>query len=301
VAIWDKREPPQVLALVRIGLALVLLYDFLRIGQLGLVDVLFAPAEVGGFPDVKSREPVPELYRWLPWEVGTARLAWGLMVGGAAALALGFLTPVACLLLVLTSAQLAQVLPLGDRGIDMLIRNVLLVLAFSGCGRAWSVDARLFGARAEVPAWPRHLLILQLSLMYTMAGVQKTALAWTPFGDFAALYLILQDPSIARWQFGWLRDWFPMTQLATAATLVFEDSAWLLPLVYWYRHTRTRAGRLRAWFNRVRPLRFWLLLGVLLHLGIASTMALGIFPFAVLALYPCFFHPHELGWGRRSS
>ncbi len=292
--VWDQREDPVVLAVIRVLVASVLLFDFWWIAHLGIVDVLFTPQEGGGFPDVMSRDPVPELYRWFPSSPSTAWAAYGVLVGALVCFGAGFLTPVSGLVAALVSAQLAQVLPLGDRGIDTLLRNVLVVLSFSACGRRFGVDALLFGTRREAPAWPRHLLILQLSVVYFCAGIQKTALAWTPLGDLSALFLILQDPSIAAFRFDWLSKVYPVTQLATATTMVFEWSAGLVPLVYWFRYTRTRPGRLRAWFNTHRPLRGWVLLGAALHAGIALTMSLGIFPFAMLALYPALLHPDEL-------
>ncbi len=293
VRLWDKQEDPVVLAVVRILLATVVLYDFLDMAHLGLVEMLFTPERGGGIPDALARTPVPELYRWFPATTGTAWLAWSVMVGCTAAFGLGFLTPLSGVIAVLVSAQLAQVLPLGDRGIDTLIRNVILILSCSSCGRRFGLDAVIFGTRRLAPAWPRHLLILQLSVMYFCAGIQKTAMSWTPLGGFAALYLILQDPAIARWPFAWLGNIYPLTQLATATTMVFEWSACFIPLVYWYRDTRERPGRLRAFINAKRPLRVWVALGVCLHVGIALTMALGIFPAAMLAVYPALVHPEE--------
>lgn len=292
--LWDQREDPVILAVIRVAVASVLLFDLGWIAHLGIVDVLFTPQEGGGLPDVLSRDPVPELYRWFPSTPSTAWMAYGTLVGALVCFGAGFLTPVSGLVAVLVSAQLAQVLPLGDRGIDTLLRNVILVLSFSSCGRRLGVDALLFGVRRVAPAWPRHLLILQLSVVYFCAGIQKTALAWTPLGGLSALFLILQDPSIAAFRFDWLAHVYPLTQLATGTTMVFEWSACLLPLVYWYRYTRAQPGRLRAWFNAYRPLRAWVLLGVGLHAGIALTMSLGIFPFAMLALYPALLHPDEL-------
>ena len=297
VGIWNKEERPSVLAVVRILVALVILADFGTLHHLGLTEVLFAPQEIGGFPDVSDRNPVPELYRWFTATPAVAHGAWGAVMLSATCFGLGLLTPLSGAVLVLVYAQLAQVLPLGDRGIDMMLRNVVCILSFSACGRVWGLDAVLFGRRDVAPAWPRHLIVLQVAAMYFLAGIQKLAFSWTPVGGYSALYLILQDPSIARHDFGWLRDVYPLTQLASLMTVCFEYTACLIPLVYWFRATRERPGRLRAWFNRVRPIRYWLGVGVLLHLGIAATMALGIFPWAMLALYPAFFHPEELRRG----
>ena len=80
VALWDRREPPHVLAAVRILVATVLLFDFLYLDHLGLTEVLFSPEAAGGFPDVHEREVVPELYRWFPETTSTARGAWSAMV-----------------------------------------------------------------------------------------------------------------------------------------------------------------------------------------------------------------------------
>ena len=76
--------------------------------------------------------------------------------------------------------------------------------------------------------------------------------------------------------------------------MAFELLAGPMLLTWWFRATRTRPGRLRALFNRLDLRRWWMLVGVGLHVGIAATMALGIFPYAMLALYPAFFHPDEL-------
>lgn len=306
VALSSHREPPFVLAAVRVLISLAFLTDFLKIGRLGLVEALFSPQAAGGFPDVLSRDPVPELYRWFPQTPDTAHAAWLATVVAITCFGAGFLTPLAGVAWVLLSAQLAQVLPLGDRGIDMLCRDAVCILTVSACGRAWSVDAWIARALGRPftplqPAWPRHLLILQLAVMYFCAGIQKTALAWGPLGGFSALYLVLQDPAIARISFAWLARIYPLTQLASVATIVFEWTAGLLPLLYWFRFTRTRPGRLRAFFNTKRPLRAWLTIGVLLHLGIASTMQLGVFPWAMLSLYPAFFHPDEWAALRRRS
>ncbi|MDP2306017.1 MAG: HTTM domain-containing protein [Pseudomonadota bacterium] len=307
VGLWARREAPHVMALVRIAVAVVLLWDFATVWRLDLITTLWGMPEVGGLGDVLSRKPVPEMYQWLPPTEATAVATFAVMVGALICLAAGFLTPVAAVVTMLVSSQLAQVLPLGDRGIDLMLRNVLLLLAFSGCGRAWSVDAwlfrggilgrplmRLLGPSDAVLAWPRYLLVLQILVMYFAAGIQKTSVTWWPLGDYGAIYLILQDPSIAAFRFGWLEQVFPLTQIASAATMVFELGAGAIFFTWWFRDTRTRPGRMRALFNRLELHKWWMVIGVGLHLGIAATMSLGIFPYAMLALYPAFLHPDEL-------
>jgi len=287
------------LALVRMGIAGVLLMDLLNLGRLGLVQLVWAPRQGGGLLNPLARESVPLLYQWLPPEPWSATAIYVAFVALALAFGLGLFTRVSGLLLVLLYAQVGALFPYGDRGIDLLLRNALVILLFSRCGAVWSLDGlRRIGAfrgdHAPAPAWPRHLLILQLAVVYFMAGVQKIAPSWWPVGDLQALYLVFQDPAVSRWPFEWVSRLAPLTQLATAATMAFEWTAWALPLLYWFRATRDRPGRLRGWANRLELRSVWVSVGVLLHLGIALTMNLGIFPYGMLALYPAFFHPDEL-------
>ena len=77
-----------------------------------------------------------------------------------------------------------------------------------------------------------------------------------------------------------------------SATMAVEWAAPLLLLAYHYRDTRTRpaAGR-----SQPAGFRAGLQARVVFHVGTHLTMRLGIFPFAVLALYPAALHPDE--WG----
>ncbi len=301
IDLWDRREPPTALALVRVGVAAVMLFDLLMILHLDLVELLFAPWEAGGLADPLDREVLPWIYSLLPAEASTAWIVWGGATAAAVALLLGGMSRLSALALMLLYAQLGRIFPMADRGIDMLLRNALMILSLSACGGAWSLDARLKTGRwsgdgAPAPAWPRHLLILQLAVVYFAAGVQKTAHSWWPTGGFNALYLVLQDPAVARFDPTRVPLLYPLSRLGTAGTMVFEWGASLIPLAYGYRPTADRPGRLRAAMNRWRYRDLWVTVGVMLHLGIAASMNLGIFPFAMLALYPAFFHHDE--WSR---
>jgi hypothetical protein len=300
VRLWDAREAPHMLALLRVLIGVVLIWDLLEAAQLGLVQTLWAPSEAGGLRAMalaaknqpllfQLMEPTPELGLWL----------WGLTLGAAVLWTLGVLTPVSGTVLLLSWAQLNMALPRGDRGIDMMLRNCTMILIFSQCGRAWSVDAWLRFKRwrgaDSVPAWPRHLIILQLLVMYFWAGIQKSALTWTPLGGYSALFVILHDPHIARFEMAeLLRRLTWMSRLGTFATKMFEISAPLVLVLYWLRWTHERGGRLREWASRLRLRSAYVALGAILHVGIAVTMDLGIFPWAMLALYPAWFHPDEL-------
>jgi hypothetical protein len=76
--------------------------------------------------------------------------------------------------------------------------------------------------------------------------------------------------------------------------MAFELGAPLMLLLTYYAATAGRPGRLRRWCNRLRLRWIWIALGVSFHLGIALTMRLGIFPAAMLALYPVLLFPEEI-------
>ena len=85
-----------------------------------------------------------------------------------------------------------------------------------------------------------------------------------------------------------------MLRAGTFATVVFELSAPLYLVWLYFAATAERAGRVRAWCNRLRLRWIWLALGVTFHLGIAVFLRIGVFPWAMLALYPVLLLPREL-------
>lgn len=274
VSLWDHREDAAALALLRISVAAVLLVDFLQVHA--LVDALWSPLPAG-----YARSAGSAL-----WLAATLSLS---------AVLLGLLTPVACGLFVLLSAQLAHLAPEADRGIDMMLRIALGVLACSRCNARFSLDALLLRRLGRplsqtVPAWPRYLLLLQLLWIYFSAGTNKAGAEWGPLGDFAALGNILTDPHFARFDPSWI--WPPLTRLATAATMLFELTAPLYLALYYFAATPLPATGLRRLATRLRPI--WLAAGVAFHLGIALTMKMGIFPWGMLALYPALLLPRDL-------
>lgn len=310
VDFWSAKEHPRTIALVRILLSLTILYDFLEIWAHGLVLPLFADQSQGGWIPLAERDTLPMLYQLLPMEAWVGQMHWAWIVGLAVCLCVGFMSRTCTIGLLILWAQFTAVDPAADRAIDVLCRNALLIFALSGWGKTWSVDAylqtrRFSPANVEVGSWPRYLLIAQLVVMYFTAGVQKVGFYWMPWGHFAALYVILQDPAIARFDFTYLakQPFFLSTQIGTFVTMAWQ---WCYPLVfvwYWFKNTADRPGRLRAFSNRWHLHLVWMFVGGIFHLLLAVTMELGIFPWAMLALYPAFFDPEELkdalDWVRR--
>jgi len=299
VEIWDRREHPRSLGMVRILVALVVLWDLATTWSMGLVVPLFGADGVGGIGDPLGRDVIPEIYRWLPAEASTAWIVFGAAGLGALGLLLGCFTRTSAALLLLAWAQLALILPPSDRGIDNLLRNAVLLLALSGAGQWMGVDGwRRHGCAsapgARIASWPRFLLIVQIFILYFTAGMHKVALSWTPMGGWSALYIAMRDPAFARFGPEILDPLYRLTQAATALSWTWE---WLAPLFLYAIHcrdTRHRPGRLRGWLNRVGFVWLYLGMGLIFHLGTHVTLRLGIFPFAVLALYPAVAHPDEL-------
>jgi hypothetical protein len=280
----DKREPATALALVRIGLAVVLLVDYLNVWRLGLVGPLWSRSPDG-------------------FAIGHAVMGpialWAIAVVALVAIAVGAATRVACVAFVLASAQLATLTPDGESGLDMLARIVFVILALSRSHALWSVDAALarrLGREVptEIPAWPRYLLLLQLVWVYFSGGMNKTAAGWGPFGGFTALANALSDPHAARFDPAWLAVAYPLTRVATALTMVFELGAPLYLLAYYFAATPDRPGRMRSWFRKLRVRWIWIGLGVSFQIGIAIGLRLGSFPYGMLALYPVLLLPAEL-------
>ena len=287
VELLDRRESPIALALVRIAVALVALGNLLWAARLGLVDALFTPLPSGYATHFES---------WLP--LGGHAL-WLVAVIAAAAVAAGAATPVACVVFALVSAQLSQLAPEAESGFDQLLRVVMIVLALSRCNAKWAVDAWLATKLgrpppAEVPAWPRYLLMLQLVWVYFSGGQNKAGSEWGPLGGFTALADSLTDPHAARFDPSWVGPLYPLMRIGTAIVMVFELGAPLYLLSYYFAATRDRPGRLRATWNRLRIRWIWLTLGLAFELGIGVTLRLGDFPWGMLALYPVLLLPDEL-------
>jgi len=295
--LWDEREPATAQALVRILVAVVLLGDLLDAYRLGLVEAVWAPP-----PDGMGHGAGKHLWsmRWFGISTDTTWLLWSGAVGCCLALAIGLFTRVAAVGFVLLSAQLALVAPDSDRGIDVAMRAIVLILAVSHCHARWSVDAwirrRIFRRPfAElVPAWPRYLLLAQVIWIYFSGGHNKSQPEWYPTGGFAALSNALSDPHFARFSSDWVPYVFPIPQIATALTMMFELGAPLVLLFLYFEATAERPGRLRRICVRFHLRHAWIAIGVGFHLGIALLMQLGIFPWGMLACYPVMFRTVEL-------
>jgi Vitamin K-dependent gamma-carboxylase len=299
VALWDRREAPQSLALVRILFVGALLVDLLSSGAHGAVFLLWAPPPLGAaFGGVEV--PSPLLTAWFGSSATTAVLLWAAAVLASALVVCGVAYRFTSSVLVVAMIALAENQPVGD-GIDQLIYIVLPLLACSRADACWSFDAWYRARRGRppetaIPAWPRYLLFVQLVWLYFSVARHRNA-TWGPLGGFSAVGNVLGDPHFARFAPGTLALLDPLLRVSTVCTMIFEVSAPLAPLWTWLDRRPSRGGRLGDFVRRARLRWAWLALGASLHLGIAVTMRLGIFPFAMLALYPALLFPDEIARG----
>ena len=264
----DSEMDPRPLALVRIALPLCVIADLLRLIQLGLVDDVFTPFSLGGLS--KFQNPHWVAGDWFGGQASMILLVLTLLC--MAMVSLGAWMRPAILVGVLAYAQLGHLYPPGDRAIDRLIRTALLILLFSQADRAFSLRRAWV---SSIPAWPAWFLRYFLVLVYLSAGMAKLIQqpGWLSLTADPPLLRILVDPMAAEldpvfWsQFPWLFRW------AGFGTIAFELGSPLLLT----RHAHRFA-----------------IFGLLMHLGIAVTMSLGMFSWGILAFYPLFLAPFIL-------
>ncbi|MBK6576162.1 MAG: HTTM domain-containing protein [Sandaracinaceae bacterium] len=300
VARCDRREAATTLACFRIAIGLVTLYSLLDVGLGGLVDVLWVDYHSGGYACLGTGN-------WLMTLLGGAtphvvHALYGVALGSALLVTMGLAGRLSALVAGQTYMALVFVNGSATGGYDMLITNALWLLVLGDATRTLSLDCRLrsgsFVSDASIPAWPRYLAVFQLVVMYTTTGLHKLSTPWLPMGGYSALYDVFQEPTWRRFDMRWTAHVYPLTQLATATTWFFEVGAPLLLVWFYFRHTRERPGRARAWFAR-RDLRFpFVAIGLVLHLGILVTLNVGPFSWAAMAYYLCLWHPDELAGAR---
>jgi hypothetical protein len=300
-ALFDEREKPTVLALIRILVALTVVYDLVVVGLLDVPVWLWAPIDQGGVSPTATRESAAWFYKVFSSTPDSAMTLYIGMLVSAALFGVGLFTRASAVVFVLLSAQSSILNDVGDRGIDRAIRIVILILACSAAGRAYSVDARIrtgsfLGDGALVAAWPRHLVLCQLVIMYTAAGLSKSATLWLPWGGHGALYVILNEPIYATRDFGFLAHpvLYFFTQVGTASSRTWELLSPVVLLAAHYRRTPDGPGRLREFMNRYPVRTIYVAFGVAFHVLLALTLKLGIFPWSMLAFFPAFFRPDEI-------
>lgn len=267
---WFRPQPAYTLGLVRmafgalaVGWTLSLLPD---------LHELFGPHGV-------EPQQWPQAYQWGVFAVWTSdralTIGWTVLLVSAIALTVGWHSRLAAAtVFVLILSFEHRDLWVFNSG-DLAMRIEALFLALSPCGAALSLDqlrstGRFWSAQQRA-RWPVRLMQVQMSLIY-LASVQAkvNGNAW-PHGTAVSYALRLPDMLILPLPH-WLATNALLVNFATWATLLVELSIGIL-----------------VWHKRLCP---WVLAaGVVMHLLIMMTIAVGFFTFAIFVFYLAFVPP----------
>ncbi len=290
VARTNRPADNRLFALMRISLAVAVLVDQLQMFAVGMVGPAYQLYEHGGLAG---------FHRGQFWFLDSGAMAgpalWGVMMGSMLCVALGVATRPAILLGVLAYAQLGHLFPTGDRGVDRLVRTVLLFLMFTNAHRCYSLGnvLRRRPRLRTTPGWASDILHLLLVLVYSAAGMVKVAhAAWWSLSGPPMLYRILTDPMAAHLSpfSSFWRSMWPVMRVAGWITVCWEMSSVMF------------LSRYAHW---------WGIIGVGMHISIALTMKLGMFSYGMLSLYFVIMAPfltpvldrleQRLGWWSHES
>lgn len=292
----DRREPGDVMALFRVAVGAVALGSLISAASSGIAGVVWVDRAYGGYHALGEG---PYLIRWLGGPtpgVITSVLIGTLLSGALVVLGLGGRIP--AFFTLQGYIALTRLDPSASGSSDVLVTNGLWLIFLARSTATLSLDCKWRTGRLrsdeEIMAFPRYLAVLQIIVMYWSTGLQKLSIYWLPSGSYSALYYILQDPAWQRIPVIWAARAYPLTQIATFVTWLWEVTAPLLLLVYYLRFTADRGGRLRTWMNRWDLRKPWAAIGLILHVTIFLTMDVGHFSFIALAYYICLWHPSSL-------
>ena len=216
------------------------------------------------------------------------------------AIGIGLFTRLSCGLLFVLQGWVFFADQLSFRNHPYFFLLVLLVLALSPAGEAFSLTAcwRAFRARVPLaerifgepqPATSQRLIQLQVCLVYFLAGLQKLhptylsgQVLWDKVAfelgrDRSGAFFEAWAPALPETIAGWPWPW----QAMALATVALELG---LPIGLWFARTR-------------RPC---IVLGLGFHASIAFIMDIDVFSYAMMATYLLFLKPDAIPRGLRA-
>ena len=176
---------------------------------------------------------------------------------------------------------------------DQLALLLGFLLALTPAGRGFSLDARWRGRGGTVPVWCRRIIQLQLAIVYTVTGLEKTGDTWRV--DGTAIWYTLNNPYNRHFDaaplLAALQPW--VLKPMTFVVLIWEVSFGGFVAYHWLRDMIGR--RLPFWPRRLPDLR-WLFLGfgAAMHLGIQLGVYVVFFSPLIVGAYLSFFDADEL-------
>jgi hypothetical protein len=215
------------------------------------------------------------------------RAIWALGVLALAMWTVGLFTRVSSILGMLLWISMYGRNPLLYAYPDQLALMFGALLTLMPAGRGFSLDARWLGWGGTVPVWCRRILQLQLGILYTATGLEKTGDTWQV--DGTAIYYTLTNPYNRHFDagpfFAALQPW--VLRPLTFAVLVWEVSFGGFVAYHWLREILGR---------RLIPDLRWLFLGfgVALHVGIQIGVYVVLFSPLIIGTYVCFLTSEDL-------
>jgi hypothetical protein len=296
VAFWNEKESPDALALLRITLGLAFAGNILEQMIRGDIIEFYAEIAHGGVFGFQYNTLRYSLFQYVPLTRGWV---WGVVLAQLLAsltFTVGLFTRLSAIALFVTQVTLFDRMVLFRFGADEVYRVATYLMVLAPMGASFSLDAAWRGkGRSEVGKWARRLFMAQLAIIYVRTGAVKLGSTWSIMGDWAAVYLSVNLPGIARWPGDWAasRLIYPITQIGTFVFSWWEFTFFLLPLNQFLRRKRARKGLIRRALARFDLRPVYLGLGLCMHLGILVIMDIGLFAIVMWSLYPAYIKPEE--------
>lgn len=203
----------------------------------------------------------------------TVNMLMGSAVIAALCLTLGVMVRLSTFVLFVWHVSFVGAAYMVMSGFDMMMRLVGFVLLLAPTTRAWTLAGRSSPGLAEqAPAYALRLIQFQTCVMYWATVWLK---APDPFWRSGELMAYFHLSLFARFPSPAVADYPGLSVIATWSVLAVEVA---LPLLLFGRSTR-RAG---------------LVLGALLHGGIAVTSKLSVFSLSMLPLYASFLQGSDV-------
>jgi hypothetical protein len=267
---WFAKVPPHTYAVFRVAVGLAGIATILGAWDLAFwrVDGI-APIPGGGLG----------IRPWILENGYSVPMAWvirTMLLAGYVCLALGIQSMVMAVTMFVGSSAMLWWNWYPFSGAQHMLHNLTLYLVCVDSGRVWSWDAWAARRRGTPlapdaqPIWPLRLVRCQMAVMYFAAGCWKLDNPDWRAGD--ALHYVLNSNVFQRMPGSVPPALYPLTVLLTYLTVVWEL---LFPAMLWWRPARVSA----------------IAVGVLLHLGMWSTIEIGAFSLTVFAGYTAFLDP----------
>ncbi len=256
----------RVYACVRITYALTCLVILLELWPVRMTYL----SEQGSLVPIQT--PLLSPLAWSRSEL-SVNLSMGSAIVAALSLLFGVFARFSALVLFAWHVAFATAAYMVMGGFDMVMRLVGFVILLAPSTPAWSLRrSRAPSPALSAPAYALRLIQFQTCVMY-----------------WATVWLKAPD---AYWRNGELMAYFQMSVFARFPTTFVAQHPWISVIVTWATLAIEIAVPILLWPRATR--RFAILLGALLHGGIALTSHLSVFSLAMLPLYASFLEGADL-------